>query len=211
MMKDWRIWAVILSLGLVVAFVLYQLANPVIQPYDGTELSGLALDFSLTDQNGSFVKLSDFRGRVVVLTFFDSRCKDTCPLTAAELLQTYKQLDQGEANRVVFAAVNVNVLANSISDVLLATQNWRLEAIPAWHFLTGISSELELVWKDYGIAVQVNPDSAVVHTSGVYILDALGQKRWYISTSFSDQGNTAPTLPLNEILVNHIRQLLRDH
>jgi protein SCO1 len=211
MMNNWRIWAVILALGLVVAVVLYKLANPVIQPYSGTELSGLAPDFRLMDQNGSFVGLSDFRGRVVVLTFFDSRCKDTCPLTAAQLLQTYKQLDQSEASRVVFAAVNVNVLASSISDVLLATQNWHLEQISHWHFLTGSSKELEPVWKDYGIAVQVNPDSSVVHTSGVYILDALGQKRWYISTSFSDQGNTGPTLPLNELLVNHLHQLLREH
>ena len=36
------------------------------QPYEGTELSSEAPDFQLTDQNNSMVKLSDFRGKVVV-------------------------------------------------------------------------------------------------------------------------------------------------
>src|SRR5258708_16395497 len=97
MIKNWRIWAVILTLGLGVAFVLYQLANPVIQPYTGTELSGLAPDFRLIDQNGSFVKLSDFRGSVVFLTFFDSQCKDTCPLTSSPLILADRRLAQSQA------------------------------------------------------------------------------------------------------------------
>ena len=43
--------------------------------YEGTSLDGPAADFRLKDQNGATIALSDFRGRVVVLTFMDSQCR----------------------------------------------------------------------------------------------------------------------------------------
>lgn len=86
-------WLAVLVLILGAAFLAYQLtiaAKLKNSQYQGTELNGVAQDFQLTDQNGIMARLSNFRGRVVVLTFMDSLCKDVCPLTAAQLRETYK-------------------------------------------------------------------------------------------------------------------------
>jgi protein SCO1/2 len=199
----WLISALVLLAGALVYFYLSQQDH--VATYEGVELSGEAPDFQLTDQNGSLIKLSDFRGKVVVLTFMDSTCKDTCPLTAAQFRQAYHQFDENEVSRTVFIGVNVNVEANQVTDVAEITKTWHLEEIPSWHFLTGSREELQPVWKDYGVAVAPSADETeIMHTPGVFLIDSLGQKRWYISTPYS----TDLTLPLSVLLVKHIRELL---
>jgi len=181
------------------------------QAYQGTELDGIAPNFRLIDQNGALVSLSDFRGRVVVLTFMDSVCKDTCPITAAQFRETYRQLDLDEVGQVVFLGVNVNLEANSVVDVSNATDEWRLTEIPGWHFLTGDQDELESIWKAYAIAVMTHPDTEVIlHTPGVYLIDPSGQERWYISVPSAGEGNPQWISPLSEILVIHIREILKE-
>ncbi len=50
-------------------------------------------DFHLRDQDGKAVSLRQFRGRVVVLTFMYTTCKDTCPLTATQIRGALDDLD----------------------------------------------------------------------------------------------------------------------
>jgi cytochrome oxidase Cu insertion factor (SCO1/SenC/PrrC family) len=210
-LRFWFIMALVVIAGGVGVFWFARNATSANQPYEGTELDGIAPDFRLLDQNGTFVSLSDFRGKVVVLTFMDSQCKDTCPITSAHFRQAYGQLDQNEAKQVVFLGVNVTVEANTVPDVLETTRAWHMDEIPSWHFLTGSREELEPVWKAYDVTVEPVPDgSAIMHTPGVFIIDPSGQKRWYVSTVFPGAGNTELTLPLSELLVNHIREILRD-
>lgn len=207
-MKNWRIWLILASVviaGGVVYFISAFLKDT--QAYQGTELSGTAPDFQLTDQNASLVNLSHFRGKVVVLTFMDSKCTDTCPLTAADFREAYRQLNQDEAKQVIFLGVNVNVEASAVADVLETTHAWRLDEIPGWHFLTGSRDSLEPVWKDYGVSAEHNPDgNSMMHTPGTFLIDPLGWKRWYISTPFS--GGRDLTLPLSDLLLKHIREML---
>ena len=207
-MKNWRIWLVfaLVILGGVAIYFFISTSNT--QSYEGTKLDGEAPDFQLTDQNGATVKLSDFRGKLVVLTFMDSKCKDTCPLTAAHFRETYRQLTQNEANQLAFLGVNVNVEASAVSDVLEPTHAWHLDEIPSWHFLTGSQEVLEPVWNDYAVSVTHSHElNSIMHTPGTYLIDQSRQKRWYISTSFSS-GDADLTLPLSEILLKHIREIL---
>lgn len=175
-------------------------------------LDGAAPDFQLADQNGERFALSDFQGKIVVLTFLDSQCQDICPLTAVQLRQTNQALGEA-ANGVVFLGVNVNVDANNLEDVTAATQQWHLDEIPTWHFLTGTAAELETVWQSYGIEVMPPTDESddLSHSPGVYLIDQTGEQRWYVSTPFVEPGTPAPSRPLNELLILHIRQLLSEN
>jgi len=212
-MKILRIWSILALVVIAGAIGYFSSAlSKNTQPYEGTELTGTAPDFRLIDQNGSDVSLSDFQGKVIVLTFMDSKCKDTCPLTGAHFRKAYQQLNQNEGSRVVFLGVNVNVEANTVADVLETTHAWHLDEIPSWHFLTGSRGNLEPVWKDYGISAMPNPDgNSIMHTPGVFLIDPSRQKRWYISTPFSVEGGAEVTLPLSELLIKHIREILRDN
>ena len=213
-MRRQYIWVFALALivGGIGVFWFARNATSANQSYGGTELDDIASDFRLTDQNGSEVSLSDFRGKVVVLTFMDSKCKDTCPITGAHFRKAYKQLNQSEASQVVFLGVNVNVEANSVSDVLETTQAWHMDEIPSWHFLTGEAKVLEPIWKNYDITVQPLPDgSGIMHTPGTFLIDPSGQKRWYVSTGYSEGENTEQVLPLSDLLVKYIREILKDN
>jgi protein SCO1/2 len=212
-MKNWRIGligAVVIIAGAAIYFFLWTQGNT--PSYEGTELSGEAADFQLMDQNGSTVKLSDFRGNVVVLTFMDSKCTDTCPLTAAHFRETYRKLGENEAKRVVFLGINVNVDESDVSDVSEATHSWLLDEIPSWHFVTGDQEVLEPVWNDYGVTAVHNDDgNSVMHTPGTFLIDPLGQQRWYISTILSGEPDTALALPLSDLLLKHIREILDEN
>jgi len=203
----WSLCILLLAAGGIIYFFLTRQENP--SAYEGTELTGEASDFQLTDQHGSVVRLSDFRGRVVVLTFMDSQCQDTCPLTAVHFREMYSQFDQNEAKQVVFLGVNVNMEESTVADILETTHAWHLDEIPSWHFLTGTHEELEPVWKDYGVAAVHNPDgNSMMHTPGTFLIDPSGQKRWYVSTVIPGDSDADLTLPLSELLLKHIHNLL---
>lgn len=177
--------------------------------YRGAVLNSPATDFHLIDQAGVRVSLSDFAGRVVVLTFFDSQCEDTCPLTAVHLRTAYEQLGE-QADSVAFLGVNVNLEANQPEDVMATTKKWRLDEISTWHFLTGSAQELEPIWKAHDVAVIPQEGGEILHTPGVFLIDQNGEKRWYISTPFDEAGSPQTTAPLSELLVERIRELLNE-
>ena len=208
MKNRWMLLVVALIVVAGAAIYFFRSSNNT-QTYEGAELSGEAPDFQLTDQNGSTVNLSDFRGKVVVLTFMDTKCTDTCPLTAAHFREAYQQFKQDEAKQVVFLGVNVNVDESDVSDVLETSHAWRLDEIPNWHFLTGSHEVLGPVWKDYGVVAEHNPGGhSMMHTPGTFLIDPSGQERWYISTPFFNS-DTDLTLPLSELLLKHIREMLQ--
>ena len=141
----------------------------------------------------------------------DTKCADTCPLTAAHFREAYRQFKQDEAKQVVFLGVNVNIDESDVSDVLETTHAWRLDEIPSWHFLTGSRDSLEPVWKDYGVVAEHNPDGhSMMHTPGTFLIDPSGQERWYISTPFSSDGNIDLSIPLSELILKRVREILRD-
>ena len=205
-----------LAVSLVLAFLLSaairarQLPPDASGAYNGTDLNSPAADFRLIDQNSVSTALSDFRGQVVALTFMDSRCQETCPIIAIHLRKVNQALGD-EVKSVVFMGVNVNLEADTVADVMAATQKWQLDEIPTWHFLTGNAEELEPIWRDYGISVIPDPEGAEIgHTPGVYLIDQNGQTRWYVSTPFDQAGTPQWTAPLSDLLVKHIRELLSE-
>lgn len=180
--------------------------------YRGAELQGLAADFRLFDQNGRKVGLSDFRGKVVVLAFMDSRCDETCPLTAFELAKAYQALGT-DAPQAVFLGVNVNAKFNRVDDVAAFTTQQAVSQIPTWHFLTGAPEDLKPVWDSYSILVAEQPgEDDFEHTPGVFVIDRSGQKRWYISTPLLEDESIpqweGPRLA--ELVVQKVRSLLAE-
>ena len=184
--------------------------------YEGTKLDGPAPQFELVDQKGKPVALADFGGKVVVLTFLDSVCTETCPLTALELRKVHHLLGQGAeedlTEQVVFLGINVNVDYNRQEDVQAFTDKFGLDEIPSWHFLTGGAEALAPVWEAYGIqVVKTDPDDEEYeHSPGVYVIDQNGELRWHISTPLLLDGLAEPWRgpKIDELLVRHVRELV---
>jgi cytochrome oxidase Cu insertion factor (SCO1/SenC/PrrC family) len=170
-----------LAVGLLVlARLVYRTdAVPGVEPRAGgidvTPLGGRpAPPFSLLDQHGERTSLSEFRGKVVVLTFIDSRCKTICPLTA-EVFRDVQRVLGPSAAQVQLLAVNANPDHTSVNDV----REWSVRhgMLRRWEFLTGRTSQLRRVWVAYAVSSTVEPNGEVSHIPAVYVIDQRGGER----------------------------------
>jgi protein SCO1/2 len=121
------------------------------------------------------VRLSQFRGKAVLLTFIYDHCPDVCPLIVAHLHTALAELGS-RASKVQIVAVSVDPKGDTPKTVnaFLAVHGMtgRME------YLIGSLKELTPVWKSYGVEVQGTPDSREVsHTAFVYGITASGKRR----------------------------------
>jgi cytochrome oxidase Cu insertion factor (SCO1/SenC/PrrC family) len=145
------------------------IANPQVDP--GTQLSGAAPDFTLTDQFGKRVSLRSFRGKVVVVSFNDPQCTTICPLTTTALLRA-KELLGPSASQVELVGVAANPDATGVKWVRAYSRAHRM--LHKWRFLTGSLAELKPVWRAYGIEAAV-VNGAIDHTPATYVIDSRGR------------------------------------
>ncbi|MHB8506178.1 MAG: SCO family protein [Acidimicrobiales bacterium] len=143
--------------------------------------------FELTDQLGKAVSLAQLaRHHAVVLTFFDDRCIDICPIVAHEIDTADASLGAAAA-RVDFVAVNVNPLHTSVSAVRGFAAKHGLAELHNFYFLTGSLRSLERVWSTYQVTVEVEQSNqAVLHTNVMYFLSP-GARMLYRATPFANE------------------------
>lgn len=152
-----------------------------------------APDFNLVDQFGHPVSLSSLRGREVVLAFIDSRCTSLCPLTANIMYNARVHLGSSAANSIALVAINANPTATSVATV----QSWSIThgMLHQWSFLTGTAQQLQSVYHQYGVYVQVDSSGQDLHDPAMYIIDAQGRERLLFETLDS---NSKPDLSSEE-------------
>jgi len=180
------------------------LANPDLDT--GSSLGGQpAPDFRLLNQFGQPMSLSQFRGKVVVLSFQDSECTTVCPLTAQSMLEA-KQMLGAAGSQVQLIGVDANPDATSVSDVLAYSRAH--DMVNRWDFLTGTPAELKATWNAYHIAVEIE-QGQIDHTPALFVIDQRGreQKLYLTQMAYSSVGQSAQVLAdeLSSLLPGHPR------
>ena len=142
-------------------------------PYRGSEPpSGLhAPDFTLRDYRGKTVRMRALRGRVVLLSFVDSKCKEKCPIVTSVMASAMRRLARKQQREVVPLLMSVNPLIDthtSIRRFLAARRALSLS------YLVGSVRKLRPIWKAYGILPAVDTGNADVHSSDVRVFDRNG-------------------------------------
>lgn len=137
-----------------------------------------APDFSLRGSDGSELKLSRYRGKVVALGFGYTFCPDVCPTTLVDLADARKKLGAaGKDFQVVYVTVDPE------RDTVGQLRSYLAHFDPTFVGATGTSEQLAGVRKAYGILVskKVYKDSKaaylVHHSSFVYLIDPEGKQR----------------------------------
>ncbi len=103
---------------------------------------------TFSNQQGQAVRLSEYRGKVVVLASFLTECQETCPLVAAALLQLHRMLAQhGLAGKVQILEVTQDP-AQDTPAILGKYQ--RYFSLP-WPLLTGPPSSINAFWAHLGV------------------------------------------------------------
>jgi protein SCO1/2 len=117
-----------------------------------------APDFSLTDQHGTAFHLKDTRGKVVLMSFIYTHCTDLCPFITLKVKESIPLLGK-DADRAVFLAVTTDPERDTQPVIDAYSREAGLE--DSWHFLTGSLPELQEVWHDYGVGVEITqPEDA---------------------------------------------------
>jgi cytochrome oxidase Cu insertion factor (SCO1/SenC/PrrC family) len=170
----------------------------------GSSLGGQpAPDITLVNQFGQPMSLSEFRGKVVVLSFQDSECTTVCPLTAQSMLEA-KQLLGPAGSQVQLLGVDANPHATSVADVLAYSRAHGL--VNQWDFLTGSLAQLKAAWSAYHIAVQIE-QGQIDHTPALFVIDQHGheQKLYLTQMAYSSVGQSA------QVLADELASLLPGH
>jgi cytochrome oxidase Cu insertion factor (SCO1/SenC/PrrC family) len=107
------------------------------------------VDFHLRDQNGKVQSLSGEHGKVSILAFAYTSCRDLCPALGSTVVSA-----------VVSAGVqdvNVDVISvDPVGDTPARAREWLIRrGLPAKqdiaHYLLGTRAELQPVWRSFGI------------------------------------------------------------
>lgn len=135
----------------------------------------LAPDFSLSGSNGSELKLSSYRGKVVVLAFGFTSCPDVCPITLATLAQARKKLG-ADGNEVQVVYVTVDPERDDAERMRTYLAAFDASFIGG----TGTAGQLEVARKEYGIiATRKAAGTSYLygHSSFTYLIDPQGMLR----------------------------------
>jgi protein SCO1/2 len=137
----------------------------------------LAPDFSLRGSDGAELKLSRYRGQVVLLAFGYSSCEAVCPITLGVLAQARKKLDAAAGQlQVVYITVDPE------RDDAVRMRTFLGAFDPSFIGGTGTPPQLAAVRTDYGISVSdkipvAGGGYALNHSSFIYLIDRSGKLR----------------------------------
>jgi protein SCO1/2 len=130
-----------------------------------------APNFSLLDQNGHRVSLSQYRGHVVVLTFIHSLCHDTCPFMVEQIKGALNDLPRTGAGVPV---IGISVAPGEDTPAHRRAFLAKHEMTGRIAFLAGTNSQLKPVWHSYAIQ-PVTPK--IDHSTFVLLIDKRGIER----------------------------------
>ena len=160
-------------------------ASPVADPILAEAINGSsaplnvpAAAFSLTDQHGQTVTLASLHGKVVLLTFLDDTCTTDCPLIAQEFRQA-GQLLGADSRRVELVAINYNPVNTQVSYIQAFNRQEGLADVPNWRYLTGTPTQLQQVWRHYGVPpAEILPGGSMIgHGDYAFVIDQAGHLR----------------------------------
>ena len=131
----------------------------------------------LVHADGSQFRLSEMRGKVVMVFFGYTSCPDVCPTTMAELNQALGEIgEQADEVQVLYVTVDPE------RDTPQRVQDYVNHFNENFIGLSGSEAQLAEVWNDYGVyrAIVEGGSAAgylVDHTARVTVIDQQGNLR----------------------------------
>lgn len=165
--------------------------------YYGKLIDRPAYNFSLYSTQKKEVRLSDFKGKFVLLTFGFSRCQTVCPLNLSKFRSLWHQLQKENAQKLEFAFLSFDQLRDHPKDVELFLKEFNIKNLHglvdgkeqvlnvAREYLNHISYSKELI--------KFNPETQVQHNGYLYLID--------------DQGKLAMVYPQKKL---QVKELMKD-
>jgi len=146
-----------------------------------------APEFALVSQDGAPVKLADYRGKVVALTFIFTLCADTCPVLTPMMSFVQDQLGADFGEKIYFVSITVDPERDT-PEVLKEYAQAFGANLSGWAFLTGAPDAIHEVTRRYGVFAGKAANGSIDHTFLTSIIDQRGILRvQYLGVRFDPE------------------------
>ena len=146
-----------------------------------------APEFTLTSQDGAQVSLTDFRGKVVAVTFIYTFCTDTCPVLTPMMSFVQDRLGPDFGTKIAFVSITVDP-ARDTPEVLKEYAQAFGANLAGWAFLTGARDTIREVTRRYGVFAAQAANGDVDHSFLTSIVDPRGVLRvQYLGARFDPE------------------------
>ena len=154
-------------------------------------------DFTFLDRQGKPVRLSQYRGKPLLVSFIYTGCFEICPATTRNLHEAVKGLDKLlSPNQFNVVSIGFNQPADSPVALRSFATQYGIK-YPNWEFLSPHARIVEPLTRAFGFSYLATP-AGFDHVLGVTVLDADGK----IATQVWGDKLTAQQLgePLRQLL-----------
>lgn len=149
---------------------------PSLQAFMGLKFIGSATakNISLTTQSTKHWSLSQEKGKVVVLAFYNAICNDICRVVGAEI-KAAQRLTKDKSH-VLFVVVNTDPQVTRVTSSSPALVVPGISHVPGVTLLSGSISQLNTVWRAYGVKITVGAKAGeVTHNDVIYFIGPTGK------------------------------------
>ncbi len=140
-----------------------------------------APEFTLQDAGGRAIRLSDFRGKVVVLHFIYTNCPDVCPLHAERIAEIQSMVNMTPMkNQVRFITITTDPKRDSGQVLRDYGAAHGLDPVN-WTFLTAAADQPQdstrKLAEAYGLEFAATADGLQMHGIVTHVIDQEGRLR----------------------------------
>ena len=129
-------------------------------------------DFSLPDHEGREVSSAGLRGKVVLVTFLDTQCDESCPIIASQIGRAWDRLSPEERADVAAAAISTDPDEDTPDSVRAFLRRNRAEG--KLHYLVAPVPTLRPVWEAFQISASFDTGVDTLHSAPVRIYNREG-------------------------------------
>lgn len=142
------------------------------------ETAGQAYNFRLVNQDGQAVRLEDFRGKTVLVSYIFTRCPmpTMCSLVTSKMAQVQAQLNKTLKDRVVLVSVTFDPAYDTPTVLKEYGQRYGAD-FSNWQFLTGDAAEIETTARDASVVYEDMRDVNFTHNMNTVLIGPDGTVR----------------------------------
>ena len=149
--------------------------DPSLSPDRVLRVGQAAPDFSLTDQNREQIKLSQFAGKVVAITFVYTRCPfpNFCFRLTNNFARLQKRFAREMGRGLILLTITLDPVHDQPESLAEYGRTWNIDR-EGWHLLTGPPAEVQKFCERFGVAFF--PDEGqLIHSLHTLIIDRQGK------------------------------------
>jgi protein SCO1/2 len=129
--------------------------------------------FALREWNGRRVDSRSLRGKVVLVTFLETKCQEACPIIADQIGMALDRLRPSERSGVYALAISTHPRDDTPASV---REFLRVHHVAGrLHYLIGTEAQLRPVWRSFHILAALDTGDADMHSAPVRIFNRRGK------------------------------------